>query len=97
MPKYKAAFEDGSITIPRSDDVLQDHRALKIVRGVPRLPPGKTNKAGDRHGDSAIALALAFYGCDQDAGPIDFTSVGPRAVSNTDAFVGNTANYRAYR
>ncbi len=29
MPPYKAAFEDDLIRLPRSDDVLQDHRALR--------------------------------------------------------------------
>lgn len=61
MPPYKAAFEDGTITIPKHDDVLQDHRAISLVRGVPRLPNRKTDKAGERHGDAAIANALAYY------------------------------------
>lgn len=61
FPKYKAGFEDRTITIIRHDDVLEDHRAIKLVRGVPRVPEGKTDKKGERHGDSAIAGLLADY------------------------------------
>ena len=60
MPPYKAAFEDRTILLPRSDDVAEDHRAVRLVRGVPRLPEGKTDRAGERHGDSAMAGALAW-------------------------------------
>jgi len=37
FPKYKAGFEDRNISIIRHDDVLEDHRAVKLVRGVPRV------------------------------------------------------------
>ena len=53
MPKYKAAFEDDRIAIPKSDDVLEDHRAIQLVRGVaPAAPgpdePGSAWRLGDR-------------------------------------------------
>lgn len=76
MPPYKAAFEDGTITIPKDDNVLQDHRAIKLVRGVPRLPEGKTS--GDRHGDAAMACVYAHAATRLDALEIDFQSTGPR-------------------
>jgi phage FluMu gp28-like protein len=72
FPKYKALFEDRLIEIPESDDILEDHRAVKLVRGVPRVPEGKTNKKGDRHGDSAIAGMLADYAARMDVGEIDY-------------------------
>lgn len=75
MPPYKAAFEDGLISIPRHDDVLQDHRAIKLVRGVPRVPPGKTDKKGERHGDSAIAGVLAYYISQTDAQEYNYIPV----------------------
>jgi len=59
MPPYKAAFEDRTITLPQDDDVLEDHRAFRLVRGVARLPDGKTDKNRSRHGDAAVACALA--------------------------------------
>lgn len=90
MPPYKAAFEDGTILLPRSDAIVQDHRAVKLVRGVPRLPAGKTDGDGERHGDSAIAGALAWQASVSDAGPIEFESDGPRASSGgLDAWLGD--------
>lgn len=85
MPKYKAAYEDDAISIPRSDAVLQDHRAIKLVRGVPRLPAGQTDKAGQRHGDSAMGLALGWQASERDVGPIDFKSTGGRPISSVDS------------
>lgn len=82
MPKYKAAFEDRLITIPRHDDVLEDHRAIRLVRGVPRVPEGKTDKRGQRHGDAAIAIALAYTASLMDAVTIDFDSAGRRASAD---------------
>ena len=61
MPPYKAAFQDGLIAVPRNDDVLEDHRAITLVNGVPKLPKGKTaSQDGQRHGDAAMALCLAY-------------------------------------
>ena len=61
LPPFKAAFEDDRIAVPRHDDVLEDLRAFRIVRGVPRLPEGKTDSKGERHGDSGMSLALAWH------------------------------------
>ncbi len=64
MPRYKAAFEDGGIELPKDADILADHRALVMERGVARIPEGRRGRGhdgGQRHGDSAIAGALAFY------------------------------------
>jgi len=33
MPRYKAAFEDGKIELPRHADILADHRLLKMQQG----------------------------------------------------------------
>ena len=89
MPPYKAAFEDDKIRVPRSDDVLEDHRAFRLVRGVPRLPPGKTDRAGERHGDSGMALVLAWYASDNAHQPIEYESAGARdTVGALDGYVG---------
>lgn len=63
MPKYKAAFEDGTITLPKDADVLADHRLLRLVKGVAVIPAARV-KGEDkklRHGDSAVAGALAYF------------------------------------
>ncbi len=67
MPPAKAALEDGTLLdLPKDADVLADLRAVQMVGGVPRIPEsrstgGKGDDAGKRHGDTAVALALAYY------------------------------------
>ncbi|MDP2548496.1 terminase large subunit domain-containing protein [Oceanobacter sp. 4_MG-2023] len=61
MPRFKAAFEDQTIRIPRDADVLSDMRAIQVIKGIPKIPDGKTDAKKERHGDSAIALCLAYY------------------------------------
>lgn len=73
MPRYKSRFEDGTITLPMNDDLVEDHRAFKLVRGVARLPEGKTS--GQRHGDGAMACVLADHAADLDVTEIDFIRV----------------------
>lgn len=64
FPKYKAALEDGSITLPKDSDILEDHRAVRTENGVPKIPASARHRGSDggyRHGDSAIALLMALY------------------------------------
>ena len=75
MPPYRAAWQDDMIRLPRSDDVVDDHRAIRIVRGVARLPAGHTDRRGERHGDSAIAGALAWYASTHLDGEISYRPV----------------------
>jgi len=70
FPKYKVGIEDRTTLLIRHDDVLDDHRAVQLVRGVPRVPEKKTDSKGERHGDSAIAGMLANMAADQDRGPL---------------------------
>jgi phage FluMu gp28-like protein len=59
MPKYRARFDDGTIILPLNDDIKDDHRLIKLVRGVGRVPDERTGeKNKKRHGDSAIAGVL---------------------------------------
>jgi len=66
FPRYKAGIEDRTTTLIRHDDVLEDHRSVRLVRGVPRVPDGKTDSRGERHGDSVIAGLLADAAADID-------------------------------
>lgn len=75
MPKFKAAFEDDEMLIPKDRDVLDDLRALQVIKGIPKLPDGKTGDDKKRHGDAAIALAMAYYASLMDAVDIAFTAV----------------------
>ena len=78
LPPFKAAFEDGQITIPRDADVLDDLRALHVGDGVPRLKKARTigHDRHGRHGDAAIALALAFFASRMDSHAIEYQSLG---------------------
>jgi phage FluMu gp28-like protein len=79
MPKYKAAFEDDEISIPKDADVLADHRVIVVTKGIPRIPDTARTKGADggqRHGDSAIACTLARFAASLDIAPIEFESTG---------------------
>lgn len=74
MPRLKAAFEDGTIVIPTDAGTVEDFRQLTLVRGVARVPDKRTVEKGEekdkaggqRHGDAAIAAALAVYAAHRD-------------------------------
>lgn len=72
MPPYKAALEDGTLTLPLHDGLLQSHRAIKLLRGVPRMPEGKTDDGG--HGDNAMACVYAHAAARMDWGPVHAAS-----------------------
>jgi phage FluMu gp28-like protein len=75
MPRYKAAFEDRTIIIPKDADVLADHRVVVMVQGVARVPERTKGKdGGKRHGDSAIAGALAVFASRMDVVEYEYTS-----------------------
>jgi len=76
MPKFKAAFEDGKLTIPADADQLNDLRALQVIGGIIKLPKAKTETGSNqRHGDSAISKALAYFASQQDAQIIEYTPI----------------------
>ena len=74
MPPFKAAFEDGTTVIPQDADVYDDHRAIKLVRGVPKVPRDERTggKGARRHGDTAIAHVLAYAASRMDVAPVEF-------------------------
>ncbi|KQZ14321.1 hypothetical protein ASD44_09725 [Mesorhizobium sp. Root554] len=77
MPPVKAAFEDGAIALVKDAEHLVDLRLVKVIRGVPSIPPERVGEEGKkRHGDFAIALALAFA-----AGRLQWREYGYTPVS----------------
>lgn len=80
MPRYKAAFEDKTISIPKDADILDDHRAVRMEKGVAKVPDtlrSKDKEGKQRHGDAAIAGALGLYAVKEAiAGPIEFETIG---------------------
>jgi phage FluMu gp28-like protein len=72
MPKFKRGFEEQAIVIPQHADVMTDLRSLAMTKGVAKVPEGKHWQGADgrpRHGDAAIALAMAWTAAHSDVGP----------------------------
>lgn len=84
--QFKAAFEDSLLAVPRDADVLDDLRAFEMVRGVPRIPDGKTEgqSGGQRHGDAGISLLLAHFASRNAASPIEYTGAPGRHAETGD-------------
>jgi len=81
MPRYKAAFEDGTIDLPGDADILADHRMLRMEQGIAKIPERRM-RGGDghqRHGDSAIAGALAYYATKSDQQEYTYTRAASAA------------------
>jgi phage FluMu gp28-like protein len=82
MPPVKAALEDGTLDgLPRDADVLADLRTVQVIKGVPRIPDTRTtgedhgNGRGKRHGDAAVAVALAYFASREiNKGPVTVKS-----------------------
>ncbi|MGO4735969.1 terminase family protein [Bosea sp. 2KB_26] len=62
MPPLKDAFEQDNISLPADADHVGDLRLVRIIRGVAQIPNLRTTSStGEkRHGDYAVALALAY-------------------------------------
>ncbi|WP_440217238.1 hypothetical protein [Chromobacterium piscinae] len=85
MPPLKAALEDGDLVdLPKDADILADLRAVQVIKGVPRIPDVRTTgeDQGKRHGDAAVALALAYYASRElNKGPVSVKSRRRRAAT----------------
>lgn len=110
-PKFKAEFEKDTLIMPRDVDVYNDHRAMRLVRGVPQIvredqqagkgEAKKTRKK--RHGDSAIAHMLCWaasqhpeYTNPDYATPAS-TGLIPAAEAASTRFVDPDHSYMPYR
>lgn len=85
MPKLKAAFEDGTLeSLPKDRDTLDDLRAITVVKGIPRIPEGKTKtgQGQQRHGDTAVSLCLAWFATNQGGGVIEYIEVPLGGISS---------------
>ncbi|RPE81836.1 hypothetical protein [Vulcaniibacterium tengchongense] len=82
MPPLKQAFEDDTIALPRDKDVLADLRAIKVIKGVARVPDKKTagKDGGQRHGDAGVAIALMHYASLAEVEVIDYHRVTPHGA-----------------
>ncbi|MDX1491285.1 MAG: terminase family protein [Pseudohongiellaceae bacterium] len=71
FPKYKSAYEDRSILVPKSEDHIADHRRVVLHQGSPKMSEGRDRGSDGfyRHGDVAIAGVLAWAAALEEAEP----------------------------
>lgn len=86
MPKLIQAFEDSVILLPADDNIKQDIHSIEEVDGIAMVQKARKEDLKDpelyRHGDSAIALALAWYASIQlNHGPVTARSRGKRKAN----------------
>ncbi len=83
MPRLKAAFEDQSIDAPKDADILADLRLVRMEKGIAKVPDNVRTRGSDgkeRHGDTAVALAMAaFAAWSMEGGLIEYTAAPERA------------------
>lgn len=103
MPKLIGRFEDGSMDLPRDAGVEQDLRAIEQVDGIPMVSAIESKDIKDadlvRHGDAAIALALAEYAALHGHAPIESQSLSAREIDPGpyhDYFFAATGDYSDY-
>lgn len=87
MPPYIEAFGDKTVVLPRHDDVLRDHQALAYVGGIIKVPDDHRFKGVDgfpRHGDSAIAGALAYFASRQNYWEAGYRSASVHGSNDDD-------------
>ncbi|EJG0241765.1 hypothetical protein DFX37_RS23490, partial [Vibrio parahaemolyticus] len=86
MPKLKVQFESQNIEIPRHENVRDDLCQIQVINGVPKIDKGKT-KGSDgkqRHGDFAVALAMAERASWMEGSAIEFTPIPAKADIDED-------------
>lgn len=104
MPPFKAAIEDAKLTIPQDADVLSDLRTIVMEKGVAKVPDNarvKGSDGRDRHGDSAVALALSTFAVfTMEPVPMEFYAAGQERVSSQADFgfagFGDGMNLQGY-
>ncbi len=101
MPRFEADFKDGLSLIPRDLDILNDHRAVKRVKGIVKVPrderqaqTGK-DKTKKRHGDTAIAHALAYIASIGEYVPCEYETVNVEPTE-FDSYMGSGSGIEGY-
>ena len=93
MPPMKAAIEDGVMTLPKDRDIHTDLRNLKLIRGVARVADRtRTDEKAQRHGDAAIAAALAYSASRMPPQEFDYRPVSARD-RNPDRWVNRAEDW----
>ena len=80
----KSAFEDDMIEIPADSEIAADLRLVQVKAGVPFVPNLRVGEKKDRHGDSAVALMLAYAASRSTPAAYDYESAGRAAEDRRD-------------
>jgi len=100
MPPLKRTLEGQAMSLPKDADTRADFQTIKMVDGVARVSTIRTTEKGEgavagkkrkRHGDAAIAAALAHYAAEQKWSEIAYTPGAGRRRSRyeTAADIGD--------
>lgn len=83
MPKYKAGLEDAKMTLPKDADILNDHRAAIMDKGVAQIPDKRVTGADGRkrHGDSLIAAVMAYWASLQNVVEYQYDGISRRPAA----------------
>jgi len=80
MPRFRTAFEDRSILIPRHADMTSDMLSVTMNKGVAKVADDARYRGTDgkqRHGEAAIALAMLLFAvAEMEPVPMEFESTG---------------------
>jgi phage FluMu gp28-like protein len=91
MPKFKATLEARGMDLPYDAAIRDDYSLIKMIDGVARVPKVRTTAKGElaadgkkktRHGDAAIAGALAHFAANSVAVAYGFEGASTAAEEN---------------
>lgn len=95
FPPLKAAFEDGTITVPADEQLARDHRDVQVIKGVPKIDRNKRQKGEGftRHGDAAVAHMFAFKQTKEYPVDVSHLSSGSRKMPKGDNILRDSRGY----
>lgn len=98
MPPMKAAIEDGTADIAKNAAIIDDFRQIVVVKGIARVRSHTKSDEGKRHGDAAIAFALAYYASRMIEGGVyeDFIVEGQRHTFDALTGGGRSSSFAGW-
>jgi phage FluMu gp28-like protein len=90
MPRVRRHFEEATIVIPRDSEIREDLRLVCVDKGVAQIPAvkTKTKNGATRHGDAAVAIALAIAASEADPVEYAYRPARPRAADQSFTSAG---------
>ena len=88
MPPMKAALEDEELLICKDADVLDDMRAIQVIKGIPKIPDGNTSKKAQRHGDAAVSICMAYAASKMDVEEFAYEAITLQTETHRDIRTG---------